>query len=135
MIRFLIKSFSMHRWKVFLLFIISLVITVLSTLIPLFNGYFVDSLITADNYRPVFTIGAALILIGVLNVLFSFYENLARQEAMASYVRIREVLSLPQESPGRIPINKILNVEIDSLNIDNPMRNVFCWEKIFDFTA
>lgn len=76
MIRFLIKSFSMHRWKVFLLFIISLVITVLSTLIPLFNGYFVDSLITADNYRPVFTIGAALILIGVLNVLFSFYENL-----------------------------------------------------------
>ena len=59
-----------------MLFIISLVITVLSTLIPLFNGYFVDSLITADNYRPVFTIGAALILIGVLNVLFSFYENL-----------------------------------------------------------
>lgn len=47
----------------------------------------------------------------ILNVLFSFYENLARQEAMASYVRIREVLSLPQESPGRIPINKILNVE------------------------
>ena len=122
----------MHRWKVFLLFIISLVITVLSTLIPLFNGYFVDSLITADNYRPVFTIGAALILIGVLNVLFSFYENLARQEAMASYVRIREVLSLPQESPGRIPINKILNVEIDSLSFSysgcKPLFNKFSFK-------
>ena len=75
MIRFLIKSFSMHRWKVFLLFIISLVITVLSTLIPLFNGYFVDSLITADNYRPVFTIGAALILIGVTQVIINFRKE------------------------------------------------------------
>lgn len=56
----------------------------------------------------------------------------SRQEAMASYVRIREVLSLPQESPGRIPINKILNVEIDSLSFSysgcKPLFNKFSFK-------
>lgn len=85
-----------------------------------------------------------MISIGQYTMMISYFSFFAgcvkyyitlgqsRQEAMASYVRIREVLSLPQESPGRIPINKILNVEIDSLSFSysgcKPLFNKFSFK-------